>query len=264
MADIRMTRWLLNILASIAITGVFFPAASAQEVFWQGEDSCGDLLDEPVAAIPGGFPLTTILSNGQAHYRLPLGGTLRLRLWKAESVPVQGKDYAEAYKNLVTQKPLQDDVSGRAGGEVVFALVESRYMLDLDYSHDPELSLFQLKKGGYTVNMNSKVKVIEWDGYKTADDASRRKWDKMTCESYHHELGHVLIGAQIFAEAEPLWMDLRGADEGMISWRTDDLFDRIMKSVRERQKKYHEEIDVMGRAVADSRPYVKLPFSWLD
>lgn len=237
--------------------------AVAQDVHWLGNEKCDNVLNEPIRSIPGGFPLKSVLDNGQARYQLPDGGILRLRLWEAASVPVQGTNFQEAYKNLVEQKPLQDNVSGRGENDVVFALVESRYALDLDYEHDNDLNLFQLKSGGYTVNMNSKVKIVKWAGYETADEESRRKWDKMSCENYHHELGHVLIGAQIFAEAEPMWMDLRGAGQEVISRKTDTLFETIMNRVRERQKNYHDEIKTMGPAMSDSRPYTELPFTWL-
>lgn len=259
-----MTLWIKSfaIISLVCTQAILSLEAAAQAVFWQGDESCENLLDEPVSNIPGGFPLKSV-TNGQARYQLPDGGTLRLRLWEAASVPVQGRSFEEAYKNLVEQNPLQENVSDWSGNNVVFAIVASRYALDLDYEHDNDLNLFQLKPGSYKINMNSKVKIVNWAGYETADEESRRKWDKMTCESYHHELGHVLIGAQLFAQAEPMWMDLRGEGEAVISQKTDALFETIMNRVRDRQEKYHDEIETMGPAMSDSRPYTELPFTWL-
>lgn len=265
LSSAQMSIWnkSLAVTLLVCLQAIFSYEASAQSVFWQGEKSCEDLLDEPISSIPGGFPLKTVMANGQAHYRLPKGGTLKLRMSESDSVSIPGENFVQAHRNLVTQKPLQKDFSGRSN-EVVFALVQSSYQLDLDFTHDDDLSLFQLRPGGYNVVMNSKISVIDWAGYDAADDASRRQWDKMTCESYHHELGHILIGAQLFAEAESLWVDLRGEDQPRIQSLTDELFDMTMQQVRQRQRRYHEQITTMGEELSYSKPYLELPFTWLD
>ena len=239
-------------------------AAQAEEVHWLGDESCKTLLQQTVPEIPGGFPLKLKMASGEAHYELPRGGTLRLTLTEDEKVSVSGDTFSQAYRNLVEQKPLQNDGAFHHENVVVFAAVETGYQLDLDFTTTEDQSLFQLKPDGYNIIMNARFRVIDWSGYKKADAASRAKWDKMTCESYHHELGHVLIGAQIFSEAEPEWTSLRGRNEEDVRKRTDTLFDYIMSRVRARQQKYHLEQETMGRALADSRPYIDLPFSWLD
>ncbi len=234
-----------------------------EQVYWHGDESCEDLLEQTISKIPGGFPLKYKNSDGIAHYSLPEGGTLQLQMSVAEKVSVQGDSFTEAYRNLVQQRPLQDSEDYRGASVVIFAAVETGYQLDLDFTQNEDLTWFAIKPGGYNVNMDSRFSIIDWQGYDQADAASRAKWDKLTCESYHHELGHVLIGAQIFAEAEPLWEKLRGADEKSVQSQTDAIFNLTMQRVRNRQIDYHREIDFFGRELADSRPYLELPFSWL-
>ena len=234
-----------------------------EQVYWLGDEPCDDLLEQTIPKIPGGFPLKYKNADGFAHYSFPGGGSLQLQMSLAEKVSVQGASFEEAYRNLVAQKPLQDSADYRGKGVVVFAAVETNYQLDLDFIQNEDLTWFAIKPGGYNVVMQSSFNVIDWTGYNQADAASRAKWDKLTCESYHHELGHVLIGAQLFAEAEPLWVKLKGADEKSVQSQTDAIFDLTMQRVRNRQIDYHREIDFFGRDLADSRPYLELPFSWL-
>lgn len=236
--------------------------ASAQQVYWLGDESCDELLEQTISEIPGGFSFKFKTADDEAHYQLPAGGTLRLSLTEAERVSVEGATFSQAYRHLIAQRPLQDKIEQNVS-QVVFASVETGYELDLDFTQNADQSLFQIKPNGYNIVMTARFSVIDWTGYNRADAASRAKWDKMTCESYHHELGHVLIGAQLFAEAEPDWIAMRGRDEADVRKRTDVLFDFIMRRVRARQQKYHQEIQAMGSTLADSRPYLELPFTWL-
>ncbi len=250
----RVMAWLISFTV--------MTSAHAQQVFWLGDESCEDLLEQTIPEIPGGFPFKFKMASGEAHYQLPAGGSLQLRLSEAERVAVKGDTFSQAYRNLIAQRPLQDNVEQNVN-QVVFASVETGYELDLDFTHNKDLSLFQIKPNGYNIVMNARFSVIDWTGYARADAVSRAKWDKMTCESYHHELGHVLIGAQLFAEAEPDWIALSGRDQADVRTRTDALFDYVMRRVRARQQKYHQEIQTMGSTLSDSRPYTELPFTWL-
>ena len=262
--SVRFRFFISCILGFLVFLLTSVETAQAQAVYWAKTENCETLLENPVRRIPGGFTLKEVIGEDKlAIYELPNGGHLKIRFWEVDSLPVRGKTFDEAYKDLMVKRPLQDRVSRKVANEVVLANVTMKYRLGLRFTKTDDGLLYKIKPGTFSIFQTAKVKVIDWADYHQADLVSREKWDKLTCESYHHELGHVLVAAQILAESEAAWLDLRAEDQKAMSEKTDELFEQILERVRNRQKRYHEEIELMGPEVADARPYLELSFSWL-
>lgn len=232
---------------------------------WQGDMPCGSLFDTPVPRLPNGSPLVQIFGTEsiQSHYQLSGGGKIRVTLRQTEKIQVSGARYADAIKDLNSRRPFQDSISRKTSGYTVLA--------DVRYQVGISASSYKLKDGsGYALKPNrirpsvvAKVRVANWPGYENAAADDRRKWDGHLCESYHHELGHILVAAQIWEEAEPELLTLRGTSSEDVSQKLDVLLDDVGQRIEARQEQYHDEIDAMGHALSRSLPYLDLPFSWL-
>ena len=66
------------------------------------------------------------------------------------------------------------------------------------------------------------------------------------------------------SEAEPALSTIRSDSREGISRAVRDGLNTMMADIRARQDLYHSEIKTMGERTADSRPYLKQPFSWLS
>jgi len=238
---------------------------SSDTVYWKGEAPCDNLFETPVPQLPGGSRLTQILGidDVQGNYAMSGGGSLRVTFRQPQKMPVQGVSYSDAIADLFKRKPLQDSIARKTSKFVVLADVKSRIGMSGRPYKLEDGSGYGLKPKTIRPSLNAKVRVADWPGYAAASVSDQQKWDGHLCENSHHELGHILVAAQILEEAEPEMLGLRGATPEELSQEISNLLSEIGKRINARQEAYHDEIKSMGRALSDSRPYLELPFPWL-
>ena len=248
-------------------TSFGLPATAQAEpvLHWAGDAPCYSLFDTPVPQLPNGAPLTKILGDDpvQGHYRLPGGGVLRLSVRDVGTVEVRGDTFAAAYQDLLQRKPLQDSIARKASGRFVLADVRILLGASIRSSKMEDGSGYHIAPDDVSLRLSAKVRAANWAGYAGASDADRRAWDLHICQNYHHELGHILVAAQVMEASVPEWLALRGATAEDVTAAQQALMRQIVDRLVAAQTAYHDEIEEMGEAVADARPYLDLPFSWL-
>lgn len=234
-------------------------------VYWLGAESCDDVFETPVSSMPGGSKLTKIHHGPsiQAHYALSNGGTLRVSVRDIQKKYVQGRNFAEAFDNVFKQRPLQNQLERITEKYVVLADVRSMFGLVTPIRQNADTSEYYFVPNRLFLTVSSRIRIVEWDGYDQATPEDQILWDRFQCQSYHHELGHILISAQIFEESEPEWMMLRAQTKDELLDKREALFEEVSDRAAARQKIYHQTLDAWGPEMAKSKPYLELPFPWL-
>lgn len=234
-------------------------------LYWNREEKCDRLFETPVPVLPGGSFLKKIMGEQevQAHYALSQGGTLRLTITDVGRIPVSGSSYIEAYRDLFDKRPLQDSISRKADNHVVLADVKNRLALSYYPKKNDETGRYQIKADSLTLILTAKVRVTEWTEYSMASIEDQKKWDRLLCQSYHHELGHILVAAQILEEAEADLLNLNAESLEALQLEQKNLFDTIGQRNIDLQNDYHDALDMMGKSLGRSKPYLELPFAWL-
>ena len=254
----------MRALATLFLAAFLGTSAHAQTggpgTAWVGEAQCEGLFDQLPVSLPGGAVMTG-RDGASTLYRLPEGGTLRIDGPAVERAPLFGATFADTQADLRARAPLdlRGDHVARRG--VVLAQVRSEYNGELSLYGDG--AGFGVSDGGAELLIQPTVYLASWDGYAAASPEDRARWDRALCEQSHHELGHILLAAQVMAEAEPGLSAIRSDTREGISQEVRDGLNGMMAAIRERQALYHGEIVAMGERVADSRPYLEQPFSWL-
>lgn len=252
--------------AQEALAQVTLKTVWEESVYWQGEGSCKNLFKTPAPHLPAGSPLTEILEFESVigKYDLSQGGDIWINIRKPRQYRVEGETFSDAFTNLITNRPLQDRVARSATGNAVLADVQ--VFKSIRY-HPVKMSdgvTYAIKPDSLSLRLSPKLRVVAWTGYAQAEDADRQLWDRHLCENYHHELGHILVAAQLIEEAEDDLLALRAESIAELQELQRELFSGVSQQIRDRQDVYHEEIDEMGLEVSHSRPYLELPFSWLS
>ena len=229
---------------------------------WQGEADCEGLFERLPSSLPGGAVVESRMDDATL-YRLPEGGTLRIEGPEVVREALSGATFAEAQADLRERAPfdLRGNHVGAAQG-VVLAQVESAYNGEVSLYGDA--TGFGAVEGGAELLIQPTVHLASWDGYAQASAPDRDRWDRALCEQAHHELGHILVAAQVMTEAEPELAGLTSATREGIALAMRTKLEDMMSAIRRRQERYHAEIKVIGERAADSRPYLEQPFSWLS
>jgi len=241
-------------------------AQDSDLIRWKGDTPCDNLFEMPVLRLPGGSPLTEILGTEdvQGKYQLSGGGVLTITIRKTLKVPVHGLRYSDAIADLHARRPLQDAISRKTSPGTVLADVKSLFgMRAIPYELEDGTG-FALKPKSLWPKVTAKVRVADWQGYAGASPLDQRKWEGHSCESYHHELGHILVTAQILEAAEKEFLAMRAPTKEEINQSVKDFLVELSERIETRQQDYHDEIEAMGRSLSYSRPYMELPFSWLN
>ena len=247
---------------------VLFSASSAfgyESVYWEGEEKCDTLFASPISQLPGGSYLTQILGEDavQAHYLMPQGGKLRLTVREVGRVTVSGDTYSQVYLDILKRKPLQDRLARKLESGTVLADVKTTMGVSFRPVKTDDGAAYMIAPQSLTMKLISKVRVTDWAEYNLADQYNQNAWDKHLCTSYHHELGHILVAAQVLEESETEWLALRVETLEALNEKHQSFVDEISERVRERQQAYHDALDEMGAKLGRSRPYMELPFPWL-
>ena len=241
---------------------VVLSAPASASTNWTGESNCESLFVRLPDTLPGGAELETYWEEDRVHlYQLPEGGTLRIEGPQVMRESVMGADFQSARANLYREAPF--GLRGRHGpGQgVVLAQVESEYHGEVSVTGSA--MGFAGERGSSELRITPVVHLADWDGYDAASEADQALWDKSVCSQSHHELGHILVAAQVMAEAEGALTEVASPTQTGISLAIRTQLEDMMSRIKRRQDRYHAEIDAMGWQFADSRPYVDLPFSWL-
>lgn len=260
-----------RVLAVLPFAGALFaPALSAQtdpylDAYWTAPSPCYDLFDAPPAQLSGGAPLIKRYTENdvQGHYALGGGAKLRLTFRDLRQSLVYGDSYEEAYRDIFTRKPLQDHVSGGASGHAVLADVKTRMSLTYKMQYRNGRVIYKIDPKTLVISLNSAVRALDWEGYASADDRSRERWDRHMCQSLHHELGHILIEAQAWEDGVAELLNLTAFTQGEFQQKAQRFSESIRDRSDARHDFYHNQIETMGQDVAFSGPYMTLPFDWL-
>lgn len=240
-------------------------AQSYKFVHWDSATPCTGLLKEAIPVLPGGSTLRQIYDGPtiQSHYDLRNGGKLRMSIRDVGTKYVDGDTFLDAYSKVFDKRPLEDSISRRVNSHVTLADINYRPGFNLRFKKHNDPESYEVRLSSLVLTLNSKIRVIAWRQYDTASTEDQLKWDKFACQSYHHELGHLLVAAQVYEDTQDRWSELSASTHEDINAQTDRLFSEIVEAIKDRQAKYHDEIDEMGPALASSRPYLDLPFTWL-
>ena len=175
-----------------------------------------------------------------------------------------GRDYAAARKSLFERKPFQTAFQKAYDGHIVLADVKmSVYFGSISVKPNDEAD-YRLRPSALNFRLKANVRVAEWDQYSSASEADKQSWDRRACQSYHHEMGHILVAAQVIEEFNQAWLDLRAPTKEDMLDKRNALMETMNAAIKARQSEYHDEIETMGRELSYSRPYMELPFSWLS
>ena len=229
---------------------------------WLGDESCEAIFERLPDRLPGGARLESFSDMDRFHvYRLPGGGTLRIDGPEVVRETVTGDGFAAAQSDLFDRAPF--GLRGRHGPGVgvVLAQVESIYNGEVSVTGSP--LGFAAEAGSAELHIAPVVHLADWSGYAFASPEDQALWDKALCSQAHHELGHILVAAQVMTEAEASLTQVANPTQTGISLAIRTALESMMSDIRQRQDLYHAEIKLLGWQVADSRPYVELPFSWL-
>lgn len=240
-------------------------AAEDPYLFWDGEGSCDALFETPVSRLPGGSYLTHQPDNNLAsgHYALSGGGTLRLRIPEPYKISINGHNYEAAHKSLLTRQPFQTAYEKAYDDHIVLADVRITVGTGSVSVKPHGEADFRIRPSSLNFRLKANVRLAEWYQYGSASEADKRAWDRRSCQSYHHEMGHILVAAQVIEEFHQSWLDLRAPTKAAFAEKRDALTEQMGDAIMARQDAYHAEIETMGRALSYSRPYMELPFSWL-
>ena len=227
---------------------------------WSGAAACEGLFASLPLSLPGGAVMTG-RDGISTLYTLPEGGELRIEGPVVRREPLAGATFQEALTDLRERAPLDLRSGDGPLTGVVLARVDNEYNGELSLYGDA--NGFGANAGGAELLIQPTVYLASWAGYANASDSDRTLWDRALCEQAHHELGHILLAAQVMAEAEPGLSAITSTTRAGISQAARDALNAMMAHIRARQELYHTEIKSMGESFADSRPYLELPFSWL-
>jgi predicted secreted Zn-dependent protease len=247
--------------------GVLFFALAAPAYatpVWTGSERCDSLFSTFPEQLPGGARLESH-QQGEAHaYRLPEGGTLRILDADIQYFDILGATYAEAQSNLYRRTPemLTERGGHPWGDDALLAMVVNRYHGEVNVTGS--LLGYRGEPGSAELEIAPVLHLARWNDYAAADPVDQTLWDRAFCSHAHHELGHILVAAQIMTQAETDLTRVSDPTQAGISRAIRAALETMMEDIKSRQDLYHIEIDRIGRDVADSRPYVELPFSWLD
>ena len=256
-------RWALCTLSAVA--SCFGLSAHAQTATqWEGETKCAALFDTPPPVLPGGSYLTAIKGERsvQGHYLMQSGGKLRLTFREVGKVPIFGDTYDLAYADLKKRKPLQDSLSRKTDNHIVLADVKSLRGTGFKIGVSEDESRYFVKPGSLTFTVSSKIRVADWRGYEAADAASQAAWDRHQCRSYHHELGHILVTAQVLEDSRDELERLSAQSAEALKGKQDDLLKTMGERIKARQAAYHEFLETSPGGKL-SRPYMELALPWL-
>ena len=255
--------------ALLAVMMISPVTCAAQIVYWEGEESCEDLFTTPLSQLPGGSYLTKIFDNDtlQAHYQTANGSTVKITIQPIKKLPVFGATYAAAYRDLVRRRPFQDRISRKASGHIVLADVVNLLGIRPAYKktksdHD-DTEIYSINPQRLILELNARVRVAQWTEYDGASPEERRLWERHACTSYHHELGHILVAAQILEEASAEFLDLQAPSKEELETHIKALFKTVNEQIKQRQIAYHDALDEFGPSIGRARPYMEIPFPWL-
>ena len=234
--------------------------------FWAGQERCDTLFETPLPRLPGGSYLTKIFAEEavQAHYALQQGGKVRLTVREVGKSFVDGETYYDAYDAVIKQKPLQDRIARKIESKVVLADVRTSIGSEFRPMKTEDGAAYIIRPQSLRLTLTAKVRVTDWRQYEVADARNQALWDKYLCVSYHHELGHILVTAQILEESEAEWLALKADTVEALGTKHQALMDEVGTRIEGRQQAYHDALDEMGPALGRSKPYMELPFSWLS
>lgn len=260
---------LMAILFSGNLSAFAEPDNSGDRGYWQGEKKCDTLFETLIPSLPGGSYLTKILGDGKIHadYELNNGGVIRVKVRDVRKVPVNGLNFDSAYADLAMRKPLQDRLARRVESHVVLAdvrtMVGSSFLMKKTTDEITDITTYRIRPQSLRLSLKANVRVADWADYALADGPSQKRWDRHQCTSYHHELGHILVAAQVLEESQTEWLDLQAPTKEDFSLLHDELMTDIQKRIQARQEAYHAALEEMGPAIGRSRPYMELKFDWL-
>lgn len=257
-------------LGFIALTATSVPEAKSSE-HWQGDDNCEALFETPLQVLPGGSHLKENVQTEnvqadalEAQYIMANGITLKLTIQAVEEAPVTGSDFKTAYRNLFKQKPLQDSLARRVEEYTTLAEVNMLFTSSMYIESTLDGSPVTVDPEDITLTINAKIRIADWIEYEQAQPASQQAWDRHKCVSYHHEFGHILIAAQMFEDTQDEWSKLEASSIEAFDQTQKDFFSKLTTQINKRQDNYHDMLQDMGPALGESRPYLELPFPWLE
>lgn len=252
---------------------------------WIGETPCGlDIFEVPLSLAGVGpreegpiFTKTLEAHLGQkitnqSTYIFKSKNGVRLRIVKPviKYYPVKGRRFENAEKDIFDRKPLDitsPEYSGRDELEdgkksAIFANISSPSSLSIaTYGFGNDFSLITNK-----VELTSAylITLPQWTTYQTAPAQDKAKWDDLLCNAAHHELGHLRIRLDIYAETLDGYAALPGGlpnDE--IRRLTTAYRKKVDDLIDERQNAFHIYNDGGMRRGMTELPYAELPFPWL-
>ncbi len=109
------------------------------------------------------------------------------------------------------------------------------------------------------------IMLPRWKNYDTAASSEQKKWDDFFCKVANHELGHLRINLDLIAETLEGYAALplaRSFDE--IEGIVKTYQKKVRKHIQDRQDAYHIYNGNGDRRGMRERPYMELPFPWLQ
>lgn len=238
------------------------------DVHWAGKAPCDAALDLYQPALPGGSVNVPDANArpGRHAYKTSSGALIVTMPAQVGVRDVDGQDFAELFRNIRSMRALHIPTVGKRFPLVRLAQIQTSMSMSvwpMPVSGDADAPV-KANPDRTTIRLNPRIELIRWVGYDDAPSADRKLWDRARCEHIHHEIGHLLVTAQVIEEELPTLFTLRADDDDDLSIKRSDWFDAMSDKSSERQEQYHELIAEMGPEIADSAPYLELDFPWLN
>jgi hypothetical protein len=254
-------------------------ALNALPVHWQGSAPCQSALELDMQAMPLGSPRQPDLDwDPDLHvYEHASGVRIQIKPRSVKLNPVYGPTFADAALDVLTRRPLQMTGSNAWDRNVRLASIRP----GMGMSHRPKATVIKGKRRGwgkgrepdqttysispnsFRVRFNPRISILNWADYDQASPEDQARWDRLICGHIHHEIGHLLVAAQLVEEHIPDLLPLSSDDKDELSELTSVWFKTLGEAIAARQDAYHDEIARMGPVIAESRPYLELDFPWL-
>jgi len=217
--------------------------------------------------------------NQPTHlYKSKSGVTLKYVRPVIEYYDVSGLRYKDAKKDIHKRKPIetlrrarsefsQKTKSGNKTDKKTKTTIVGSilYPSRLSYTIIGSRDRYRLNKTQTVITAAYYIMLPRWKNYGAAALSEQEKWDDFFCKVANHELGHLRVSLDLTAETLEGYAELPPAhsfdemEEIVKTYRR-----KIYKRVRERQDAYHIYNGNGGRRGMRERPYVELPFPWLE
>ena len=233
----------------------------------------GPLLIDPIKTKYGRI----IINQPTYHYMSKNGITLKFVQPVIEYYDVSGRRYKDAQDDIFDRKPVETLKRVRSKSPTTISKVEKPdgkkrrttvgHILSpsrLSYTITGSRDRYRLAVNKTTLTSAYYVTLPRWKTYAIASDADKAKWDDFLCKISHHELGHLRIRLDIFAEtldgyaALPPAQSYKEMEQLVIDRRKD-----IRTRIDDRQDIYHIYNNGGLRRGMTELPYAELPFPWL-